>query len=176
MRTRSHSRSESGPGFIQILVETPTGPTSWSNPARRMATTSASGMTERIRRLHISEVGYCLTGSVELRLREGGTCSRLQREHHLPGWLFLNPCQQVRCLLAEMLDYPGDVGSPLAFLCHRNRCLHAAQAVKDDNVLSHDHDAYSMCDVLPLERSGESSTIPALVRLDDGTLNGILES
>jgi hypothetical protein len=133
-------------------------------------------MTERIRRFHISEVGKSRTGSVELRLREGGTCSRLQREHHLPGWLFLNPCQQVRCLLAETFDHPGVVGSPLAFLCYRNRRLNAAQAVKDDDVLSQCHDAYSRCDVLPLERSRDASTIPALVRLDEGTLNGIFES
>src|SRR5579864_6506167 len=77
---------------------------------------NAPGMTERKRRLHISEVGNRQTGSIELRLREEGTCSGLQSEHHLPGWLFLNPCQQVHCLLAETLDHPGVVGSPLAFL------------------------------------------------------------
>src|SRR5258708_4629945 len=137
---------------------------------------NASGMTERIRRLNISEVGKSRTGSVELRLREGGTCSRLQREHHLPGWLFLNPCQQVRCLLAETLDHPGVVGGPLAFLCHRHRCLNAAQAVKVDDVLSQCYHAYSRCDVLPLERSRDSSTIPPLERLDEGTLNGLFEA
>src|SRR5258708_39605489 len=104
---------------------------------------NASGMTERIRRLNISEVGKSRTGSVELRLREGGTCSRLQREHHLPGWLFLNPCQQVRCLLAETLDHPAVVRSPLALLCHRNRCLNAAQAVEDANGFSKGSDTVS---------------------------------
>src|SRR5260370_16878853 len=102
-------------------------------------------MTERIRRLHISEVGYCLTGSVELRLREGGTCSRLQSEHHLPGWLFLNPCQQVRCLLAETLDHPGVVGSPLAFLSYRNRCLNPPPARKTDTVFSQCSHASRRC-------------------------------
>src|SRR6266852_3774991 len=133
-------------------------------------------MTERIRRLHISEVGKSRTGRIELRLREGGTRSRLQSEHHLPGWLFLNPCQQVRCLLAETLDHAGVVGSPLTFLYHRNRCLNAAQAVKDNDVLSQCHDADSRCDVFPLERSRDASPIPPLVRLDEGMLNGLFES
>src|SRR5260221_140974 len=135
-----------------------------------------SGMAERVRRLQISEVGNRHTGSIELRLREGGTCSRLQSEHHLPGWLFHNPCQQVRCLLAEPLDHPWVVGSPLAFLCHRHRRLNAAQAVKDDDVLSQRYQAYRRGDVLPLELPRNASTIPAFVRLNEGTLNGLVES
>ena len=105
-----------------------------------------------------------------------GKAPPLQSQHHFPGWLLLKPGQQVRCLLAETLDHPGVVGGPLAFLCHRNRCLNAAQAVKDDDVLSQCHDADSRCDVLPLERSREASTIPALVGLDEGALNGLFES
>ena len=82
----------------------------------------------------------------------------------------------VRRLLAETLDHAGVMSRPLAFLRHRHRSLNAAQAVKVDDVLSQGHDAYSRCDVLSLERSRDSSTIPTLERLDEGLLNGIFEA
>ena len=133
-------------------------------------------MAEGVRRLDVGEVSDGPAGMIELLIREASAHTRLEREDHLPGWFLLKPCQQLRCLLAETLYHAGVIGRSFPFPRHPHCCLGTFQAMEGDGVLRQCHDAHGKCDGLSLDQARNSSTIPALEDLSEGTLDAYLRT
>jgi hypothetical protein len=118
-----------------------------------------------------SESGECTAVGEEAAPRAQN--QRVDQEH-----VFVDevaPHQRLDQLSAAH-DHSGVIDSPLTLLGYRHCSLGAFQAMEGDDVLRQCYNTRGKCDVLPLEPARNSSTIPALEYLSEGTRDALAKT